>query len=92
MAPLKMTTSSEKMSASADLAGGNDGATCGNPTELLLLSGLPPPTLIAGFHDIAVMCDPVQQSFGHFGIPEDLGPFGEVHIGGDDDWCCLVEL
>ena len=39
--------------------------------------------LIAGFNDVAVMGEPVQQCRGHLGIPEHAGPFAEAQVGGD---------
>ena len=39
--------------------------------------------LIAGFNDVAVMGEPVQQCRGHLGITEDSGPLGKRQVGGD---------
>jgi len=39
--------------------------------------------VVAGFQNMAVMREPVQQRRGHLGIPEHTGPFAETQIGGD---------
>ena len=38
------------------------------------------------------MCDPVEHGSGHLLVAEDLGPFSEGQIGGDDHRCLLIEL
>ena len=38
------------------------------------------------------MGEPVEQSGGHPGITEHLGPFAEAEVGGDDDAGALVEF
>ena len=43
------------------------------------------PAVVAGFDDIAVMGEPVEQRGGHLGVAEDGCPFAEAQIGGDDD-------
>ena len=48
--------------------------------------------LVAGLHDMAVMCQPVEQRRGHLGVAEDGGPFPEGQVGGDDHRGALVEL
>jgi len=39
-----------------------------------------------------VVGEAVQQGRGHFGVAEDLHPFAEVEVGGDDQGGLLVEL
>ena len=48
--------------------------------------------VIAGFDDVAVVGDAVEQGGGHLGIAEDLDPLGEGQIGSDDQAGALVEL
>ena len=48
--------------------------------------------LVAGFHDVAVMREPVEQGCGHLRVAEHAGPFGEGQVGGDDHTGALVEL
>jgi len=38
------------------------------------------------------MRQPIEERGGHLGVAEDVGPFGEAEIGGDDDAGALVEL
>lgn len=52
---------------------------------------LEPPAFIAGFDDVAVMGQAIQQRRGHLGVPEDGRPFGEGQVGGDDDGGLFVE-
>ena len=51
-----------------------------------------PIRLIAGFDDMAVMSQAVQQRRGHFGIAEDTGPFPEGQIRRDYDAGMLIQL
>ena len=39
-----------------------------------------------------MMSEPIQHSCGHFFIPEDLGPFSEGQIRGDDHRRLFIEL
>lgn len=48
--------------------------------------------LVARFHDMAVMRQPVEQGGGHLGITEDARPFSEGQIGRDHHTGVLVEL
>jgi hypothetical protein len=48
--------------------------------------------LVAGFDDVAVMRQPVQQRRRHLGIAKDAGPFGEGQVGRDHHAGVLVEL
>ena len=50
-----------------------------------------PPAFVAGFEDVAVMRQPIQQCGGHFGVAEYRRPFGKRQIGGDDDRGAFVE-
>ena len=54
-------------------------------------SALEPPALVAGFEDVAVMGQPVEQRRGHLGVGEDARPFGEGEISRQDDRGPLVE-
>ena len=47
--------------------------------------------VVAGFDDVAVMGEPVEQRGGELGVDEDVGPFGEHQVGGDDHAGVLVE-
>ena len=48
--------------------------------------------LVARFHDMAVMRQPVEQGGGHLGITEDARPFSEGQIGRDHHTGVLVEF
>ena len=50
------------------------------------------PGLVAGFDDLAVMGQAVQERGGHLGIAKDRRPFAEGEVGGDDDRGAFVEL
>jgi hypothetical protein len=50
------------------------------------------PGLVAGFDDLAVMGEAVEECGGHLGVAEDVGPFAEGEVGGDDDGCAFVEF
>ena len=51
------------------------------------------PGLVAGFDDLAVMGEAVQERGDHFGIAKYCWPFAdEGEVGGDDDGGALVEL
>src|SRR5262245_11194559 len=49
------------------------------------------PALVAGFENVAVVGQPVEQRRGHFGVGEDARPFGEGEIGRQNDRGALVE-
>jgi hypothetical protein len=53
--------------------------------------GFDAPAVVAGLDDVAVVCQPIEQSGGHLGITEDARPFTEVEVGGDDDRGAFVE-
>jgi hypothetical protein len=38
------------------------------------------------------MSEAIKQSDGHFGVAEDIGPFGEAQVGGDDHVGAFVEF
>ncbi len=50
------------------------------------------PGLVAGFHDVAVMGEPVQQSGGHLGIDEHAAPLAETQVGRDHHAGALIEF
>ena len=50
------------------------------------------PAFVAGFDDLAVMRQAVEQCGRHLCIPKHAGPFTECQIGRDDDRGALVEL
>ena len=50
------------------------------------------PGLVAGFDDLAVMGEAVQESGGHLGIAKYRWPFAEGEVCGDDDGGALVKL
>ena len=49
------------------------------------------PAVVAGFNDIAMMSEAIEQRRGHFGVAEYARPFTEGEIGGDDYRGALVE-
>ena len=50
------------------------------------------PTLVAGLHQMAMVCEPIQQCRGHFHITKHLPPLGKPQIGGDQHAGTLVQL
>lgn len=48
--------------------------------------------LIAGFNDVTVMGEPVQQCCGHLGITEDGRPLRKRQVGGDQNAGVLIPL
>ena len=50
------------------------------------------PALVAGFDDVAVMGESVEQRGGHLGVAEHAGPLRERQVGGDDHAGALVQL
>jgi len=48
--------------------------------------------LVAGFDDVAVMGQAIEQGGGHFGVAEDAWPFAEAEVGGDDHRDLLIEV
>ena len=53
---------------------------------------LHPPRVVTGFQDLAVVREAIEHGGGHLFVPEDLGPFSEAPVGGDDHRGLLVEL
>ena len=49
------------------------------------------PGFVSGFHDLAMVGEPVEQSGGHFGIAEYGWPLAEGQVRRDDDRCPLIE-
>ena len=48
--------------------------------------------IVAGFEDVAVMGETVQESGGHLGIAKDLDPLAEGQVSGDDEAGPFVKL
>ena len=48
--------------------------------------------VIAGFDDVAMVGQAVEQRGGHLGVVEDPGPFTEGEVGGDNQAGALVEF
>ncbi len=49
-------------------------------------------TLVAGFDDVAVVSEPIQQGSSQLGVAKHARPFGEAQVGGDHHTGVLVEL
>ena len=49
------------------------------------------PALVAGFENVAVVGQPVEQRRSHLGVGEDTWPFGKGEIGRQNDRGALVE-
>ena len=75
--------------APSELAGGcGDGASAGC---VIFITAFEAPTVVAGFDDLAVVGQPIEERGRHLGVAEDGRPFPEVEVGGDDDRGALVE-
>lgn len=48
--------------------------------------------LVAGFDDVAMMCEAIQQGRGQLGVAKHARPFGEAQVGGDHHARVFVEL
>ena len=48
--------------------------------------------VVAGFKNMAVMGESVQQCRGHLRVPEHAGPLAEAQVGGDHDAGAFVEF
>jgi hypothetical protein len=48
--------------------------------------------IIAGFQNIAVVRNPIQQRGAHLGTVEDLNPFPKIEVGGDDQRSFIIQL
>ena len=55
-------------------------------------AGFEAEAIVAGFQDVAMMCEPVEQRGGHFCIAEDTRPLAEAEVGRDDDTGAFVEF
>jgi hypothetical protein len=55
-------------------------------------AGLEAEAVVAGFQDVAVVGEPIQQGGGHLGVAEHVGPFAEAEVCGDDNTGALVEF
>ncbi len=60
--------------------------------DMIVVSALEAPALIAGFDDVAVVREAIEQRCRHLGITEDAGPFAEGEVRCDDDRGALVEV
>jgi hypothetical protein len=58
---------------------------------VILGPALEAPTVVAGFDDVAVVSEGIEQRGRHFGVGEDAGPFAEGQIGGDHDRGTLIK-
>ena len=58
---------------------------------MIVVTAFEAPTIVAGFHDIAMVSQAVEQCGGHLGVTKHAGPFTERKVGGDDDRRALVE-
>ena len=58
---------------------------------MIVISALEAPTVVAGFDDIAVVGQSIEQRSCHLGVAEYARPFAECEVGGDDDRGALVE-
>lgn len=48
--------------------------------------------LVACFNDMAVVCQPIQQSRSHFGVAKHTRPFREAQVGGDNHAGVFVQF
>jgi ribonucleotide monophosphatase NagD (HAD superfamily) len=48
--------------------------------------------VVAGFQDVATMCEAIQKRRSHLCISEDLGPLREAEVGCDDGAGPLIEF
>jgi len=53
---------------------------------------LKPIGIVAGFQNIAVMRNAIQQRGRHLGVAEDLDPFPKIEVGGNDQGCFFVQM
>lgn len=58
---------------------------------MIVVSGFEAPAVIAGFNDVAVVGQPVEQRGGHLGIAEDARRFAKDEIGGQNDGGVLIK-
>lgn len=64
----------------------------GGPGEGFSASVLEAPAVVAGFDDVAMVGNAVEQRGRHLGVTEDGWPLAKGEVGGDDDRGALVEL
>ena len=58
---------------------------------MIVGSALEAPTVVAGFDDVAMVGQAIEQRSGHLCVAEHARPFTEGQVGGDDDGGALVE-
>jgi hypothetical protein len=58
---------------------------------LIVAAALEAPAVIAGFDDVAMMGQAIEQCGCHLGVAEHARPFTEGQVGGDDDRCAFIE-
>ena len=58
---------------------------------MIVGSALEAPAVIAGFNDVAMVGQAIEQGGGHLGVAEHTWPFAESEVSGDDDRGTLVE-
>ena len=52
---------------------------------MIVVAALEAPAVVAGFDDLAVVGQPIEQRGGRLGVAEHAGPFSEGEVRGDDD-------
>ena len=70
----------------AAVPGGGSGSRAGALLEAVAEA----PALGAGVDDVGLVGDAVDDGLGQAGVGEDLGPFAEREVGGDDQAAALV--
>ena len=58
---------------------------------VIVVAALEAPAVVAGFDDLTVVGQPIEQRGGHLGVAEHAGPFSEGEVRGDDDRGTLVK-
>ena len=58
---------------------------------MIIIAAFEAPGIVAGLHDVAVVCEAVEQRGRHLGVAEHAGPFTEGEVRGDDDGGAFVE-
>ncbi len=53
---------------------------------------LEPETVVAGFDDVAMMGEAIEERRRHFGVAKNSGPFAEAQVCGDNDAGAFVEF
>ena len=49
-------------------------------------------TVVAGFDDVTMMGQAIEERRRHFGVAKNSGPFAEAQVCGDDDTGALIEF